>query len=50
MREIGDWVQHSWYPYAQSNPMTVNTVNVANTEIENDTNEEKEIRLTKLKV
>ena len=49
IREIGDWVQHSWYPYVENNPTTVNTINVANTEIENDATEEKDVSFMKLK-
>ena len=42
-------MQYSWYPYAENNPVTINAINVANAEIENDTDEEKEPRLMKLK-
>ena len=42
-------MQHSWHPYAENNSMTVNTIIVANAEIENDADEEKEVSFMKIK-
>ena len=49
IKEIGDWVQQSWYSCVENNPTTVNAINMANAEHENDNDEEKEVSFMKIK-
>ena len=50
IREIGDWVQNSWCPYVENNPVNDDANNADNAELQNNADEEKEVSCMKIKI
>ena len=45
MKEIADWVQHSWCPHVENNRLENDVMDVQNAEEQNYADEEKEVSL-----